>query len=321
MLLEELSKLKNNSFTDEDINRLAEYCISIALGYLKSKKRKKYFNLGEDGLSLEDLAIDAVVPLFVKAGNGKIGLVNSLDNWVGEIATEAEADFFINRVVWNRAEQTIAISLKERDPFFAKIADTINASIRNHGFKKITFLGTFYIVKKEVKELEANLIPAKEFNELPLSLFAKKQAKLLNDLLSFISKDNVWFPAIPFNLLVKRIKEFYSKDFTGTNNNAGNSAETLNINEILSEAKEDLLNNIQIKYLKKGKLNESECKAIEKAFDNIIIDMKNGGMSAGLYGYLKLEMNGLSSEDFYENYHGIMNYLLKDFKKGIVEKL
>ena len=23
-----------------------------------------------------------------------------------------------------------------------------------------------------------------------------------------------------------------------------------------------------------------------------IIDMKNGGMSAGLYGYLKLEMNG-----------------------------
>ena len=49
--------------------------------------------------------------------------------------------------------------------------------------------------------------------------------------------------------------------------------------------------------------------------------MKNGGMSEGLFGYLKTEMKELSNEEFYKNYHGIMNYLLKDFKKDVTEKL
>lgn len=321
MLLESFKKLKSNSFNDEDINQLAEYCISVAFRYLKSKKKKKYFNLGEEGLSLEDMAVDAVVPLFVKAGNGKLGLVNSLENWVGEIESESDADFFLNRVVWNRAEQAIAISLKERDPFFAKISDTINTCVRNNEFRKLTFLGTFYIVRQNIKELEANLIPSSEFNLIPLRFFAKKQVKLLNDLLDYISKDGKWFPAIPFNLLIKRIKELHSKNFVGTSEAEMNITEELNIAEILSETKTELSNNIRIKYLEKGKLSEYECGAIARAFDNIIVDMKNGGMSEGLFGYLKTEMKELSNEEFYKNYHGIMNYLLKDFKKDVTEKL
>jgi len=50
-------------------------------------------------------------------------------------------------------------------------------------------------------------------------------------------------------------------------------------------------------------------------------DLMNGGINPGLYNYLSPYMKDLNNEMYKQNYHNIIEYLLKSTKAHIAENI
>ena len=93
------------------------------------------------------------------------------------------------------------------------------------------------------------------------------------------------------------------------------------VNEVVTKSLGDLKIKIDNSYVSQNKLTNKEANAIYKALETISHDLKNGGANNSLYNYLSDYIEDLSQEKFYQEYHGIMNYLYKFFTKRILENL
>lgn len=321
-LLNILVLIKNNNCSDRELNSLAHYCINLSVHYLNAR-HSSFFQSSSNTLEKRiDVAVDAITPLFTEAGNeSRLGIEKSLLQWNKNIETEADADFFINRLVWNRTEQTIIAKYKQNDPFFAKIYKTISTCISENNFKKMSFLGIYYIVRDTITKIDGRLISQDSFDNLPDSLFFKKQSALINGLLVYIKKELSCCPAIPINQLIKRIKHLCFRDF---NNSSVDDRDKLELNLSLKPALNKSLEEVNIKldhYYEKNKLTKHEYSSFQNAFKNISIDLMNGGNLESLYQYLSDEIPGLTQETFYSKYHRTFNYIFNIFRSSLAEEL
>jgi len=320
-LLETLESLKNNNLQPKELNSLINYAISTAFSFLKIKNSYKIFNLTNDVETLEDIASEAIVQLFVKNENGQLGIIKSYNQWRKPMETEADAQFFINKIVSSRVEQTIPLKLKERDPFFGKILNTIAVIIRKGDYKKISYLGSIFIVRSNQNEfVNLNIISAKDFENLPIKLFLNKQKELIEGILSYFEENTQYFPAIPLNRLAKKIKHVMLSEYSTATSTPQHISGNLYVKEIFEDCLEQIKSTIINKYVKTKKLSHFEGDAITKSFETIITDFQNGGMHSGLFSYIKEQIPELTNDDFYAKYHGIVNYLLKKTKKNLLEK-
>ncbi len=308
-----VNKIRTNDLNGLGLESFVKISIKIACSYLKAKKRVISLAEGFDS-SIMDLAVQSVTPLFISAGNGKLGIYNSLENWNSEIASDSDAEFFINSIIWSRCEQEVYTTIKGIDPFFKKILDTISECVRKCNYKKIKRFGKIYIVRDEFSNFQSSPISDENFDCLPKNIFGVKQKKLIESLLKYLN-DNGFPGAIPLNRLIKSVKNFYlNNDFESDYTQSNSDYE---INEIVSLAKIKLMNSLEEKYIKKNKLTEREGIAVKACLEKIVYDIKNGGVSEGLYSYMQTEMPELGSDKFYKKYHHIINYLLNEFKQEI----
>jgi len=320
-LLETLKLLKNNNIKPKDLNSLINYTISTAFSFLKIKKAHKCFNLSDDLQTLEDIASEAIVQLFVKNENGELGIIKSYNQWRKPLESEADAQFFINKIVSSRVEQTIPLKLKERDPFFGKILNTIAFITRKGDYKKISYLGTIFIVRSNQNEfVNLDIISAEDFDKLPIKLFLNKQKELIEGILCYLNENTQYFPAIPLNRLAKKIKYVMLSEYSTATSTPQHISSNLYVKEIYEDCLGQIKSTITNKYVKTKKLSHFEGDAIAKSFETIISDFQNGGMHSGLFSYIKEEIPELTNEEFYSKYHGIVNYLLKKIKKDLLEK-
>jgi hypothetical protein len=321
-LLNILFRIKNNSYSDNDLNSMANYCINLSVHYL-NKKHLSFFSSRNNSLEkVEDIAVDSITPLFVTSGSeDSIGLQKSLFQWNKPIEDESDAELFINRIVWNRTEQTIVSLYKQNDPFFAKIYKTITTCISENDFKKISYFGINYIAGETDVKLSGDLISQNEFDKLPDSLFFKKQSTLLNGLLDYFQLQLGLFPAIPFNLLIKRIKHLSLRDYNESSIDERNNLELI---LSLKPAMNICLEEVRIRldnYRTQKKLSDTEYKCFLNVFNNISDDLMNGGGLISLYEYLLIEMPELTRKLFYKKYHRPLSYVFELFRSHVSEQL
>ena len=314
-----ISRIKNDTFTNKDISQLIDYCIKTAISFLRNNYKTRINSNLFSEESISDLAIDSIIPLVVKNNEGILGIKKSILTWDEEIKNEIDAQFFISKLIWKRADQTITKLLKEKDPFFEKIIKTLNFCISKNNIKKIRYFGTVYVVEENVKELPGNLIKFEDFSKIPVEFFGFKQIVLFEKLLEHIKTKTEYFPAIPLNLLVKRVKEFYlsSRQISISEYSYINNAFVYE--DILKNELSSLQNRINTFYIPNSKLTKKDAELIMASFRDISKDMLNGGISGSLFDYLKNREESLTSEQFYSDYHSIMNCLFKNFKNRILE--
>ncbi len=312
-----LELLTSNPKDRKALNRLISTCFSIARTYLNIK----YFSKNDSKLkwveSIDDLAMDSIVPLFIVNGNGKLGILSALDNWNSSLEDEADTLFFLNRVVWKRVEQTVVKLIKTKDPIFGKIHKNISTCVATNPFKKINYLGKTLIVRDDFIEVTGLIITESEFENLPAHLFSKKQFKLCDGILNYIETETDYFPAIPMNALVRRIKSLYFASKIQQNPEKAIDTVPNYIDDIFNISMEKIKDKLFKHYLGSKKLNENECNLILKTFATISEEMKNGGLNNSLYEYMHLNAPSLTKKEFYDNYHGIVNYLLGELKRQI----
>ncbi len=313
-----LQSISENKASRSEVNHLIELSQSFAYSYLKYRYKNLNKVLMAEDLTLQELAIDSIAPLFERDETGLfIKLIKAFDDWEPKIETEDQAIFFINRIIAKSTEKYVSELLRQSDPFFSKILDSINYLIEKHNFKKKLIIGTTYIVEDENARKIGSLPDSKFIYELPIELF-KSSNDMLTKVFSYIKTNSDRTPAIPLNSLVLKIKHIKSETYylsdTSTN---GNESE---IDSIVNKAKVLTFNKMRESYVDKQKIDEQEAEKIKKAIENIVYDMRDGGINAGLHKYLMEQIPNLTFEDYESRYQNIFEYLYKILKKEIINQ-
>lgn len=302
------------------LNNLIEICQKIALSYLHFNNKKIYKFLRNEDLTFEELSIDAIAPLFLKDKfNENISIRNSFNNWEPSIKTDEDALYFLNKIVASRIEQHLSSILREEDPFFSKILDSVNYLVKSQGFKKIQVLGKTYILRSDYNVIDHLFIDHIEFEKIPSLLFADKK-NLIANLLGYLEIETNFVVAIPLNELIYRLKHINFTDYFFAES-SGTPNQQFEMNELVSLALTSTLEKLNNSYTLKGKFSEEESKSISNALKDMCEDLMNGGINPGLYNYLSPYIKDLSRKLYKQKYHNILEYLLKSTKTFITENI
>ena len=314
------NKLISDSLTKLELNKLASYCIEIARSSVNINSNKiihlKYSESNQN--FVEDVAIDAVSELFkIHKDSQNLVIIRSATLWKNKVLNDADADYFFHNIVWHQVEQTIVNLYKEYDPIFNKIYKTLSEAIRKNNLNKKTCLGKVYIEKENSSNNSCQFIPDDEFLALPDYLFYNKQIHLFNDIFEHLEKETKYTLSIPFNLLVKRIKDVYKSDYE-MNVRTGNNFESKLIIKDAVDHGLSVVNKHLKEYRSQNKINSMEMEEILDVFKEISRDILNGGQSASLYEYMHDVNKQLTTDEFYKkNYHRRINYLYSLFKDEV----
>ncbi len=322
-VLKILQSICDNKSSHSEVNQVIELSQRYAFSYLKYRNKNLSKILMSEDVTLQELAIDAIAPLFETDGNGLfVKLVKAFNEWNPKIESEEQSLFFLNRIVAKSVEKYVSILLRESDPFFSKILDSINYLIEKNGYAKKQILGTTYILEKKCNDGEWNIgiknLPDRDFiDELPISVFKSAQ-DIVSKIFEYIKTETDKTPAIPLNALVLKLKHVNASSYIYKDSISENKTE---IDSILENAVEKTFHKLQESYIDKNKIVISEGELIKKAIEKIAFDMKDGGIDVGLHKYLMEQMTNLSFDEYKSKYQNTFEYLYKTLKKEIADQL
>jgi hypothetical protein len=304
----------------QSVNRSVEVCYKIAISQLRFGYRKIQRIISRDEIAIEDIAIDSIVSLFEKDESGSFqNIIRPFNSWQPPIKTEEEALYFLNKLIQRRVEQHISFLLRESDPFFSKLMDSVNYLIKKASFKKINYLGTIFIVNSETEKISGKAIPNDEFEKLPAKLFNEKK-NLLQNIFHHLTEETGYASAIPFNALIYKLKELNVALYK-LSESTTEQHDSIEVNSVIEQALSKTFYKLEESYLHKEKLSLEESEKIKKALTDMSKDIKDGGVNPGLYKYLLVHYDELDEHTYKQKYHNILEYLLKVLKQNIAEEL
>src|SRR3972149_527188 len=77
--------------------------------------------------------------------------------------------------------------------------------IKKGGYKKVSHFGKRYIIQSTCDEIKGKAIDQDSFEKLPTVLFQNRKT-LLGDIFTYLENGTEFFPAIPLNALVIRLR-------------------------------------------------------------------------------------------------------------------
>ena len=315
-----LQDLGANKYNKIDLDNFIEKLTKIAESYIRYNysRIKKIVNPFQD--SFRSIALEAITPMFLESNyNDQFIIVDLIKNWNPPINSEEESLFFLNKVISNRIEQHISLKLRESDPLFSKLLNSINYLIRSGGYNKVNYLGKVYLTESTNKKIDWVVIDDSEFQKIPSYLFYEKKT-LLQSLFEFLKTETNYFPAIPLNELIFKLKHISQSDYVYKNSHE-DVVEQIEIDETVDSGLKYIEDKLKSAYYDKNKIDQAEYKNFKKALNILAIDLRNGGISSNLYSYLHPQFDELTKETYQRNYHNIFEYLVKLFKNKVTEEL
>jgi len=322
--LEYIESLRQNNTSHWIITALYNMCYKIAMATLAQKYFRQSYIFSNSNNSFESIASDAIAPLFISSKpNEPIGIQRSVLQWDSPITNEAQADFFIHKIVWNRVAQHITKLLKETDPIFKKIHSSLKRFIDKNDYNRIPYLGIMFITESHNKKILNRIISNEEIENLPCNLFFGKYDDVLKNIFNYIENETNFFPAIPLNALIRKLKSLNGNEhFTPLLNiSAPSFEEVFDIDCIIEESLTQVYDTIEKSYSKSSKIDENISKAYKSALRDMAEDMKYGKTSKSLFEYLRFYLSNLTSHEFYSTYHSHLNHLKMQLKKTVIDKI
>ena len=315
-----LQDLCGNRYSKIELDNFIERLAKIAESYIRYNysRIKRLVNPSQN--SFKSIALEAITPLFLESHyNNQFIIVDLIKNWNPPIKSEEESLFFLNKIISNRIEQHISLKLRESDPLFSKLLNSINYLIRSGGYRKVNYLGKAYITEGSKTKIDWVVIDDNEFQKIPSYLVYEKKV-LLQALFEYIKTETNYFPAIPLNELIFKLKHINQSDFAYKNSH-DDLVEQIEIDETVNTGLKYTEGKLKSTYYDKNKIDQAEYKNFKKALNILATDLRNGGVSSNLYTYLYPHFDDLTKETYQENYHNIFEYLVKLFKNKVTEEL
>jgi hypothetical protein len=305
-------------FNEGNLNSVIERSFKIAIFYLRSVHPRNYKFLDYNEDTIKCLAIDAITPLFTSTGN-VLPVKEAFDNWHPAIETEEEFSFFINKIVSNKVEQHITKLLQQKDPLYDTIYNSINYLIRKNRKGKTRYIGTVYLTESGTKKINGKVINNESFDLIPGSKFSDDR-NLLQNIFFYLRTETEFFPAVPLNALVHRFKELKTSGYNFVEK-AEAPVKTYIIQEFINKGLITAKDKLDTAFIRKKKLEKDDAQRIFDALKNLGEALKDGGVSTGLFEYLKPHFENLSEENYKRKYKSVLEYLFKVMRVTIANEL
>lgn len=314
-----LHSICEHNCSRSEMNNLIELAYKTAYTYLNRRNKGLSKVLLAEDITLQEMAIDSIAPLFARDEAGDfVKLIKAFENWTPKIDSEETAQFFVNRLIARSVDKYISEILRESDPFFSKILDTITYLIEKVGYRKHNLIGTTYIVENENFMKTGALPDSKFINELPLELFYDN-INIISKVFDYIKSNTDKAVAIPLNALVMKIKSVVMSEHRLPESYFNEQG--TEVDSILNKALNTCIEKMNVSYVEKNKISEIEADRIRQALINITNDLRDGGINSGLHKYLLEQFPQLNFKDYEEKYQNLFEYLFKILKKEIAEQL
>ena len=315
-----LNKILNDEISHAELREFIEICIRISLFILNKKHHSLKKIFADNSIGFDDAAVDSVAPLFIE--NDSYNLTNikrSLLSWQKDIAGEADAHFFIFKVITKRTNQTVHQILREIDPLFGKLLKNILYKSAKFGYKKVNYAGKTYLIDSDKVEITGKVITGAEFENIPIKIFGVKNIPDMAEIFNYISNHTNYFPAIPVNGLVIRLKNIYH--IADSNEVVKDNFHTdLEIKSSVEKSLTVISGKINEMYIQKGILTRGEADLLITVIKEISVDIMDGGVRYGLESYLLPHFKELSKKEIREKYRNILDYLVRLLKKEIFKE-
>ncbi len=319
-LLYYINKIQSDEISHAELREFIEICISISLFILNKKHHSLKKVFADQGVGFDDAAVDAITPLFIKDDSLDLtGIHRSLLSWHKKIITEADAHFFVFRIIANRTEQTVRLILFEIDPLYGRILRNIVYKSGALGYKKVNYAGTTYLLDLHETEITGKVINEDHFDNIPLHISTDKFGINLPDIFNYIKNHTNYFPAIPLNELVVRLKNIY-RDLNFNEIEMDNFRVDLEIKYSVEKSLAAIYNKIEVSYIKKGILSIEEGDVLKSALKEVSVDLMDGGIQHGIEVYLEPYFIHLTKTEIREKYRNILDYLIRMLKKEIFKE-
>jgi len=307
------------------INSLIRLCCGMAVNTLQQRYGQQPHLFGEGKDSIEDAAIDAITPLFTARDEDKRpGILHSMELWHTPIETEPQAAWFLNSIILRRTEQHIGMLLKQADPLFGRLLKVISYHIRVNHWAKANHFGTLYIIENPLSVISCPVLDSASLETIPDELFSGRPPAVIQSIFEYIHTRDDYFPAIPLYALIKRLQILNNAQWTEVSSRMLETSgidETLGMNEIVEIGLEKASERLKNFYIDKNKLTDEEGRLFRLTLRDLAEDMQDGGISRGLYEYLKQHMTDLDQKEFYEKYRPMLDYLLRVMKHTMHEAM
>lgn len=321
---EVLIRLRKKELSNSDISSLFKFSSKIAYKYLSYQYNKIWDKLQIAGYTVEDAAVDSIAELFVKNSiNNKYEIQNAFERWETPIEDEASAQFFLNKVVIKKVEQYINKLYRQNDPLFEKLLKSVNYYIAKKGYSKTQYAGKIYIVEDFETKICRQVMTNTEWSSLQGEFFIGKIDKVIDGLFTYIESETNYYPAIPLNEMINKLKKLSETDYENKFYSSENAEvdEKMVISEIVNNGLEKAKSKLESFYVKKGVLTREESESFKLCLNEMADDLKNGGANRGLYQYLENYITNLNRTEFVNRYQNILDYLFWLIKEDIAEEL
>ncbi len=317
-LLHYIEEIKSGEIERGSLKQFIEICLEIAVTYLNHKYYKYINSFSHIGLSFKDISIDAVTPLFISNNSSNFtGFQKSLSLWRKDMNSESNASFFVHKLIWKRVDQTVITLLSEIDPVSSKLLKNVIYNAKNNGYKKAKYFSQICLVEDCIHIIDKPVISKEDFGKIPLSYFKGSLNNVIAKLFDYVKSFPQYFPAVPVNLFVARLKLLYYENTSDPKLYEEQFEVLIGINNLIDSSIRKTFNKIKVDYVLKKKLTDIEEKNFKLAFLDIVRDLKDGGINCGIEEYLRPYFPDIPVNDLRDRYHNIFDYLLRMLKIDI----
>jgi hypothetical protein len=302
------------------VNALVETCIKLARSYLRFSYHKIAKHLQNDSLTFNEFAISSAAPLFKRDENDRfVSLEKAMASWKHKITDDAEAMYFLSKLVSKQVAPHIFDYYRENDPLFAKVYDSLHYHIRTSGVKKISHLAVVYLIRQEHSVENLEWVDREHIEAAPAPLFVPDKG-FLTALFGHFDELTSKPCALPLSAIIERMKGIIVSS-SQISNRYEDEAFNIDASAMIEQALTMCKHKLHKSYYAKGKLTGEEASALFNTLKIMTKDMKDGGIKPGLFEYLKQCLPAVSRAEYDGRHRHILEYLIKLLKKNLAAGL
>jgi hypothetical protein len=305
----------------DDTRALASYLLELAVTTTKWIVRRRGFHFDAMGLSIRDVATDAVAELLVEDGSGECTPIRGfLEHEVAESDDDTLIEAHVRAIVVRTINQNITRILAEYDPVYAKSLRMLRIHVkRSAGVSMKRAISGDWYFRGTVADASFHL-PALPINDLRTRFSVQRMnenpsVSVLEACLDSLADQDDYRKAVHESDVMRLTLELLGSDLESVTHD-GEMLVHDHDQKLLFESLESAVTSTRAwaseKYVRKSKLSCDELEAMIGAIKMYLLDVADGEPESHYY-YLRHHLAGLSYERFRADYRNTFQYILKQF--------
>gem|GEM_PF-1415637 len=328
-LLQLLRVLAAERLRPSQIDRLVGHAVALSVTYIHWMANKKGYQLQQLGMTLEDLAYDAVAELF--AGEDEHCCTALRKALPDEAARGSDEELLatFHAMLFKNVQQRIGRIFAEFNPLYRYLHNALRSHVRRRpDILSLDMIdGRWFCLRDaEYARLDLPAIPLRELRYLirpSLRHGRSLSVSVLHAVFIFLDAQDTYRKAILEEDVLRMARDLAGAELEHgrvQDDEAGMILDAGSLSRIIDEAVDESIPWVEHKYVRLDRLSVQEMNLFFEAIRLYFRDFMQEGETAGPFHYLRACMPGLTHQRFRSTYRHKFEYILNRILERAREK-